>query len=424
MADSEKAANVSNPAINVNDVKTTPYSWFIAILVLLTYAVSFICRNVWTTAIPIAAPSLGMTMAAAGGLMTAYYIGYVISNFITGFMVDSIGPRKTLALATLFTGLFTLATPFVSGYAAIFALRVGAGLSSGPLFSGVVKYQISYFSPASRATAMGFMMSGPALGMTIASAAFAPVINNQGWQQGFIYAAICAIAVAVAFFLLAKEQGASAARSSKSLTPEEKAAERKGLKEVVMKRSFIIGTIACFLSIGANNGFQTWIIYYFTEGRGFSLAQAGAIFGASSAVGLFSGTLSGFVSDILKAKKKVCYVGAASSVICTILLMTLSNNSALWIAMLFRGLLGAFMGTPLNALQAEAAAGPYAGRAMGIYNGLAQAGSIVFPLIFGIILDITAMNFTIVITTIACTVALCGILIALMDEKKAVASPK
>ena len=77
------------------------YSWVIAVLCMATYAVSFLCRNAWQVAIPDAAPALNLSMTAAGGLMTTFYAGYVASNFLTGPIVDGIGPRKTLAAASL-----------------------------------------------------------------------------------------------------------------------------------------------------------------------------------------------------------------------------------------------------------------------------------------------------------------------------------
>ncbi|MDR2517016.1 MAG: MFS transporter [Spirochaetaceae bacterium] len=406
------------PQANLNEVKTTPYSWFVAILVALTYGVSFMSRNVWSTAIPVAHESLGITMAAAGGLMTAFYIGYVISNFITGFMVDKIGPRLTLALATLLTGVFTLLIPLAPNYAAIFLFRVAAGFTSGPLFAGVTKYQISWFSPATRATAMGLMMSGVSLGSVVATSVFAPVIQNKSWQHGFTYAGLTAVVIAVLFYLFAKEQGAAAVRSSKKLSAEEKKAQSAGLKSILFRRSFIIGTVVCFLSIGANMAYQTYIMMFFTRTRGLSLTVAGAILGGTYAIGLFSGTLSGVVADLLKRKKLVCIIGAISSVILTSLIMTVNSTAALTVILGARVLLGAFMGTPLNALQSEAAAGPFVGRAMGIYNGIAQSGSIIFPLIFGFLLDVSGMNFRLLFIGITLTMVLIAFLILFMDEKR------
>jgi len=83
------ANSVDEKPVNkvTEEISTTWYSWVVALLCLLTYAVSFVSRNVWSTAIPIAAPALNLSMTAAGGLMTAYYIGYVASNFFSGFFV-------------------------------------------------------------------------------------------------------------------------------------------------------------------------------------------------------------------------------------------------------------------------------------------------------------------------------------------------
>jgi MFS family permease len=350
--------------------------------------------------------------------MTAFYIGYVVSNFVTGFVVDKIGPRLTLGMATLLTGIFTLLIPVAPNYAAIFLLRVAAGFSSGPLFAGVTKYQTSWFSPATRATAMGLMMSGTALGSVVATAVFAPVIENQSWRHGFTYAGITAIAVAVLFYIFAKEQGASAVRSTKTQSAEEKQKQSEGLKAIILKRSFIIGTVVCFLSLGANMAYSTYIITFFTHTRGLSVTVAGMIIGGTYVIGLFSGTLSGIVADLLKRKKLVCIIGAISSVILTSLLMVVNSTAALAVILGARVLLGALMGTPLNALQSEAAAGPFVGRAMGIYNGIAQSGSILFPLVFGFILDVSNRNFQLLFLGITITMTVIAVLVLFMSEKR------
>ena len=413
MADSRAAAQPQ-------EIKTTGLSWVIAILVLLSYAVSFIARNVWSTAMPIAAPELGLNMAAAGGLMTAYYIGYVISNFVTGFAVDRYGPKLTLALATAFTGLFTILIPFSPNYWGIFILRVLAGASSGPLFACVTKYQISWFAPAVRTTALGLMMSGPAVGGAVATAAFAPIIRDSGWRLGFTYGGITCFIVAVLVFIICKEQGPAATRSAanKNASPEEKAAQKAGLRNVLLKKSFLIGTLTLLLATGANIGYTTYIIIYFTRVREFSLVTAGMIIGSTSMLGIITGIVSGGIADILKSKKLCIAIGAVLSVICTILIMVASNITMLIVVIGIRMFVGSLMGNPLNGLQAQAAAGPFAGRAMGFYNGIGQMGSILFPIIFGAILDGTGNNFSFIFIIIAITLGVCGFLCMFMEEKK------
>jgi MFS family permease len=415
MSDSKTAASSATPDLNA--VKTTPYSWFVAFCVCLTYGVSQLARNVWATAIPVAHESLGITMAAAGGLMTAFYIGYVISNLITGFMVDKVGPRLTLTLATFFTGLFTALIPFTPYYPALFLLRVGAGIASGPLMAGVAKYQISYFGPNTRATAMAIMMGGSRFGRIAATALFAPIMQKINWQAGFTYAGIIGVVVAVIFFSFAKEKGASAVRISKHISAEEKAAQRKGLRDVVLNRSFIIGTLACFLNLGAGQGFNTYLMVFLTRTRGFTLIEAGAIIGGTTAIGIVSGPVSGMVADLLRSKRKVCLAGAISTVILTALIIVVDSTFFLIVILSLRILLQSLLGTPLNSMQSQAAAGPYVGRAIGIYNGFSQIGSVIFPLVFGFLLDLTDMNFGVIFIFVTVTVAMVGALILFMDEK-------
>lgn len=405
-----------NPVKNTEEISTTWYSWVVASLCLLTYAVSFISRNVWSTAIPTAASDLNISMTAAGGLMTAYYIGYVVSNFFSGFIVDTLGPRKTLTAASLLTGIFTLLIPFAGSYTTIFLLRVGAGIASGPLFSGGVKFQHSWFALKNRATAMGFVMSGPAVGTAIASGAFAPIIESKGWHTAFTYAGLICLAVALATFLFAKEKGIASNAGTKVKTAEDKAAQKKGLIEIFSKRSFILGCFAQLLSIGAGQGFNTWIILYLTNVQGFSLPAAGGIIAAASTAGLFSSTLSGIISDVLRTRKKTAYVGAVGMFIFSAILLYTTNTTYLLIFLIVRGLLQGFVGNSVNTLQADAAAGPYAGRAMGIYNGLCQLGSVIFPSVLGFILDASGGNFFIVIMTVAVTYLVIGLIVTGMEE--------
>ncbi|MEG0377318.1 MAG: MFS transporter, partial [Eubacterium sp.] len=209
---------------NTEQVKVTGYSIIIAVLCLLTYSVSFVCRNVWNSAlaVPGVTDGLGITALQAGGLATAFYVGYVVSNFFSGFIVDKFGPKISLLLAAAGTGLFTLLIPLASSYAMIFALRVLAGIASGPLFAGCAKMNYGWFDDKRRGVAVGFIMSGPAVGGAIASAAFVPIIQNQSWQTGFIIAGIIAIAVGILMLVFGKEKGLALASSKIKLTAEEK----------------------------------------------------------------------------------------------------------------------------------------------------------------------------------------------------------
>ncbi|MCL1915049.1 MAG: MFS transporter [Eubacteriaceae bacterium] len=418
--------------VSMDEIQTTWRSWFVCAMVGLQYAASNAVRQVWTTAIPLAGPELGITQAAAGGLNSAYYIGYVISNLIFGYLVDAIGPKISLAVGTVFSALFTFLIPFASGYPMMFVLRMAAGLSNGALFAGVAKYQISWFSPQTRATGMTYMMAFSSIGASLASIVLAPIMVNQGWKAGFNWAAGFALACGALMFAFGTEQGPALQRIKKDKdnppTPEEKKAERDGLMAVIGKKSFIIGTIGCFLNLGMGQGFNTWINSYFIEIRGFTIVEAGLIIGVTASLRLFTGPLAGVTSDILRTKKKLSVFGATTTVIMTLFLMYGPGGvSVLYVIMILRTIFSSFAGTPLNALQSQAAAGKYAGRAMGMYNAVAQVGSVIFPAAYGMIIDKTGGNFTAtlwfgIVLTIAVAVCIANMEeIAVVKKEKAAA---
>lgn len=417
MSDAKQTASVNG--MNPAEIKTTPYSWFIAFLCMAAFGVSIIARFVWTTAIPIAHGDLGINMAAAGGLVTAFFLGASIANFLTGSLVDRYGPRLILTLGTVFTGIFTIAIPFSRSYPVLFVLRILAGVCAGPVFAAMSKYQLAWFAPANRSTAMGIMMMAINVGSVFANAVFAPVIQNKSWQHAFTYCGIVAVVVGVIFFIFGKEKGAAALRTNrKQMTAEEKKEDDVKFRAVILKKSFLTGTVASFLNNGANLAFMTYIMTFLTQVQGLPIGEAGALLGGSYAIGIFAGGFSGIVADALKNKKLTGIIGGIVMATTTLLVIFAKSTVVLLIVISVRAFLTMLTQTPLNTMQVESAMGPYVGRAMGIYNGIAQSGSVVFPLVFGFILDISNMNFRLLFIGTAIAFVLVAALMGFMDEVK------
>ncbi|WP_315838288.1 hypothetical protein [Bradyrhizobium prioriisuperbiae] len=71
-----------------DDVELGGYRWIILALAWLTFLISFVDRLAWgNVSIPVG-QTLGMPVAALGIFVTAFYVGYVIANFVGGFGSD------------------------------------------------------------------------------------------------------------------------------------------------------------------------------------------------------------------------------------------------------------------------------------------------------------------------------------------------
>ena len=64
------------------------YRWVILFIAWISFLVSFVDRLAWGNVAISVGQSLGIPVAALGIFVTAFYIGYVIANFIGGFSSD------------------------------------------------------------------------------------------------------------------------------------------------------------------------------------------------------------------------------------------------------------------------------------------------------------------------------------------------
>lgn len=81
-------------------------------------------------------------------LISAYFIGYIITNLVGGFLVERFGPTKVVSSLLAVTAVTFAALPQVAllGYAPLFALRVLQGCIEGPLYPAI-QHLIAYWAP-------------------------------------------------------------------------------------------------------------------------------------------------------------------------------------------------------------------------------------------------------------------------------------
>ena len=72
------------------------YRWLILFLTVLSFVLTFLCRFSWPPLIPVIVPVIHMSMSQAGAYMSAFYIGYVITQIPSGILADRFGVRMVL----------------------------------------------------------------------------------------------------------------------------------------------------------------------------------------------------------------------------------------------------------------------------------------------------------------------------------------
>ncbi|MCL1914460.1 MAG: MFS transporter [Eubacteriaceae bacterium] len=379
------------------------YAIFVGVICSLTWGASMISRAVWSSTIAneSAIQGLGITLLQAGGIGSAFFVGYSASNAFSGFIIDRIGAKWSLAITALGTGAATVLICFTTGYWAMFALRVVAGIFAGPLFSSIVKFNFAYFPNRLRAVVTGALGAGPALGNAIAAAFFTPLVKSKGHVVAFAYAGISTIIIGILCVLILKDRGLTLpVKDMTGISDEEKANVTKNSIKLFTHPQFLIGTLGHFLIMCAGTGMTTWILKYLIDVKGMSAATAGLVFGSSTLVGMVSGTLAGIINDALKTRRTTMIIGAIIYGAMFNLYRVFDSVSALTAVAIALQLVTGLVGSSSNVMQQERAKGPYSGQVMGYYNACCQLGSVVMPLILGGLFDSTG-SVSVIVTAIS-----------------------
>lgn len=139
---------------------------------------------------------------AFGYIATAFFVAYMISNGVSGFIIDRLGTRVGYSLSMAFWTTAALlhavaATPFQFG---VFRFLLGFGEAGN--WPSAIKLTAEWFTPAERSTATGIFNSGAAIGAIVAPPLIAWLGTVYGWQATFIVIAVLGyIWLAVFWFL-------------------------------------------------------------------------------------------------------------------------------------------------------------------------------------------------------------------------------
>jgi sugar phosphate permease len=363
--------------------------WRMGVLVIvwMAFLFSFVDRLSWPPIIPLASKELGLSKAEAGSYMTAFYIGYVITQLPGGLLTDRFGYRKVLLSSFFVMGVFTASMGLIHDFAAGFALRVLAGLGSGAVFSACVRAIFDWFPAKGRGTAMGFFMTASSLGVSVVNMFVPAVANAYGWQTSFLVAGLLPLFGLAAGYVILRENTPAAARCAQAPSSSD---FWKNVGRLFQNRNLMITGFSGFCAMWATWGTATWANTYLNKGLNLSLVEAGVIMSLYGMTALLCKPVIGILADVLKVQRRTLLF----------IVLALFGPALLWfgtttsVAMLYAAaaVLGvaAFVYSPImNTFIGELVPPEMVGTATGFVNTIWQLGSLISPLAVGAVLDAT-----------------------------------
>ncbi|HLX13936.1 MAG TPA: MFS transporter [Bradyrhizobium sp.] len=178
------------PTIDVAEyIDAQPVGGF-QVRLLLTCAAVLFLDGFDTQAIGFVAPALarewGISKGALGPVLSAALFGLMIGALLLSPAADRVGRKKIIILSTVAFGIGALATAFVEGISALILVRFLTGLGLGGAMPNAIA-MMSEFSPRRRrATMVMLMFCGFSIGGALGGLVAAALIPHFGWRAVFV----------------------------------------------------------------------------------------------------------------------------------------------------------------------------------------------------------------------------------------------
>jgi cyanate permease len=314
-----------------------PYRWVVLTVFMLVMGVQ---QLLWITFAPIttsAAAFYKVSDLDIGILSMIFMLVYILVSIPASWLIDTYGFRTAVGIGALFTGVFGIIRGvFADSYSLVLVSQIGIAIGQPLIVNAVTKVAARWFILKERATATGMSWLAGYLGL-IAGLTFTPYLTEEFSIPEMLYIyGIISIVAAAAFILFSREKPRNTVYSADK---EEKVLVFDGLKQLMVKKDFVLFNIVFFIGMGVFNGLSTWIENVLKP-RGFSSAQAGIIGGLMVACGVLGSGIIPMLSDRFHNRSKFILLAVAG---CVPGLIGITYASSYWLVLVSAGILGFFM---------------------------------------------------------------------------------
>ncbi len=160
--------------------------WRIAILVSLAIAISYLDRQALPVAVTAIARDIPLSNQRFSALQSAFLLSYAFMYLGGGRLVDALGTRIGFAVIMTFWSLANASHALATSFAMLMGSRFLLGMGEGGGFPAATRAVAEWFTPKERATAMGIINAGTAVGAVVAPPLIASVLSYSGWRWIFV----------------------------------------------------------------------------------------------------------------------------------------------------------------------------------------------------------------------------------------------
>ncbi len=155
--------------------------WPIAFLVSAAIAISYLDRQTLPWAVQAIQADIPFSNQIKAGLDSAFLATYGLMYLGGGLLLDRLGTRRGFLCIMIFWSLACASHGLAGGVFALAVSRLLLGVGEGGGFPAATRAVAEWFPVQDRATAMGIINAGTAVGAVVAPPLIAVVLTNANW---------------------------------------------------------------------------------------------------------------------------------------------------------------------------------------------------------------------------------------------------
>lgn len=195
--------------------------------VFVMYTISFFDRVNIGMALPHIVTELNLNPVEAGWLGGAFAWGYIVTQFMAGFLALKFGSRRVIGISLILFGAFAMATGLANNFYQLVIVRMLLGLSEGPIQAATAMFLAQWFMKKERGRAFGIWNLSLGAGAFLAGPISGWILAHHDWRMMMIIEGAPAWLFCLVWFLIVPKN----LESAKWLNCEHREIIKKDLAE-------------------------------------------------------------------------------------------------------------------------------------------------------------------------------------------------
>jgi MFS family permease len=274
-----------------NDVAATSAGLTALLLLTGLNLLNYLDRYVLPAVQPEIQKEFHLTDAQLGFLTTTFFIGYILTAPIFGWLADRYPRKYIMAAGALLWSGATLLTAYTYSFNSLVIRHAVVGVGEASFATIAPAFLADLYSEERRGRVLAFFNIALPFGAAAGYALGGTLVVRHGWRMPFYIGALPGVLLGLAVALLREPP-----RGQRDLAGESN--ERASLAGLIHNAAFWTAVLGMAMLTFSEGGLSVWMPTFINRVRGVPLDRVGLIFGAITGFnGIVATLIGGWLAD-------------------------------------------------------------------------------------------------------------------------------